>query len=151
IAAYKNYSQICKSQGFEPEITYLYHHNYDFLRTTATFEGRKQVALTAAQDLITNLPATWLEQNSDLQGFLPVPYFVKARFGMWKELLNEPMPKEKYQYALGMWHYAQGLALARTGNLKEAEDRANQLYRIIKNGPAADSLNKSGNQLLTVA
>lgn len=151
IAAYKNYAQACKNQGFEPEVTYLYHHNFDFLRTTATMEGRKQLALSAAKDLTANLPATWLEANSDLQGFIPVPYFVKARFGMWQELLKEPKPKDQYQYAVGMWHYAQGLALARTGNLPAAEDSAKQLYKIIANGPAPDSLGKSGNQLLTIA
>lgn len=151
IAAYKNYSQQCKSQGFEPEITYLYHHNYDFLRTTATYEGRKKLALSAAQELIANLPDSWLEANADLQGFLAVPYFVKARFGMWKELLNEPKPKEKYQYALGMWLYAQGMALARTGSVKEAEEKSKQLYRIIASGPAPESLDKPGNHLLTIA
>lgn len=150
IAAYKEYSKIARSQGFEPEIGYLYQHDYDFLRSSAAMEGRKKVALTAAHELIENIPQAWIERDPGLQGFIPIPYYVKARFGLWNEILQEPMPKPKYQYALGMWHYARGMAFAHTGELEKAKSEAFQLNVIIQKGPRVSPLGKTGINLLTI-
>ena len=135
IEAYKNYSKICRAQGFEAETTYLYHHDLDFLRSSATVEGRRQLALSAAQQLVENTPASWIQKDSSLQGFWTVPYFVKARFGMWTEILKETAPDPKFTYLSGIWHYSRGMALAHTGNLEESKKEATELAAIIRNNP----------------
>lgn len=131
IDTYKKYQTLTKQQGFEPLFTYLYFHDIDFLRSAAVMEGRKGLALSATKQINDNLPADWLTQNPDLQWFIPIAYFVKARFGMWEALLQTPKPDAAYQYALGMWYYATGLAYANTGNIKAAEASAQALQTII--------------------
>ncbi len=151
IEAFKQYNKTCYAQGFEPEINYLYFHNYDFLRTTAAMEGHKKLALSAAKQIIDKPFSSWLVNRPTLQWFIPIPYFVEARFGMWKELLNEPMPKSDYQYALGMWHYVQGMALAHTGHIKDSEKELSNLKKIIAKGKTDSNLGKEGLNLLKIA
>ncbi|MBA3660939.1 MAG: hypothetical protein H0W64_04380 [Gammaproteobacteria bacterium] len=151
ITTYQRYNETCKAQGFEPEINYLYFHNFDFLRSTAIMEGRKKLALWAAKNLIDKPFANWLARDATLQWFIPIPYYVEARFGLWKEILHEPMPSQAAQYALGMWHYARGLAKAGTGEIKAAKNELLQLQQIITKGTTDRNLGKAGHNLLKIA
>ncbi|KTC81358.1 tetratricopeptide repeat protein [Legionella brunensis] len=151
IAAFNNYNKTCRAQGFEPEINYLYLHNYDFLRTTATMEGRKALALSAASSLVDNPFPDWLANESSLQWFIPVPYYVKARFAMWKELLNEKKPLDEYQYAQGMWHYARGMAFVHLNDQIAANKELHALDKIIQAGPNNQNLQENGITLLKIA
>ena len=151
ISTFKEYNKICRTQGFEPEINYLWFHNYDFLRTSATMEGRKQLAMAAAHEMINPPFLAYLTNEPSLQWFIPIPYFVEARFGMWNDVLKEPKPNEKYQYALGMWHYAQGMAMIHTGNTINAENESAALNKIISKGPTDNNLQKNGIDLLKIA
>lgn len=151
VAAFNAYNKTCLEQGFKPEVNYLYFHNYDFLRTTATMEGRKNVALTASESMLNDPFPTWLTNESSLQWFIPIPYFVKARFGMWQELLNETKPKAEYQYAQGMWHYAQGMAFSHLNQQDKAAHELIQLNSIITQGPNDKNLQENGIKLLKIA
>jgi tetratricopeptide (TPR) repeat protein len=151
VAVYKSYSQTCHAQGFKPEITYLYQHDFDFLRTTANMEGRHAVALQAAQELIENLPAATIEADPALQWFIPIPSYVQARFGFWHEILALPMPNIKYRYAIGMWHYVRGMAFAHIGDMKSSSQESAALRQIIHVGTHPNSLGKSGLNLLKIA
>ncbi|MFA6038122.1 MAG: hypothetical protein WC748_08405 [Legionellales bacterium] len=148
---YEQYIQDCHTQGFEPEINYLYFHNYDFLRTAASMEGNQELALSAANKIVTSPFPEWLENDPSLQWFIPVPYFVQARFALWDEILKEPMPKTIYGYAQGMWHYARGMALANKGDLKAAMDEESHLKQIIQQGKIDSNLGEDGYNLLTIA
>ncbi len=151
IEAFKQYNKSCYAQGFEPEINYLYFHNYDFLRTTATMEGRKKMALTAAKQMVDKPFSSWLAKEPTLQWFIPIPFYVEARFDMWNEISKEPMPKATYQYALGMWHYARGMALAHTNDVKASGHELLSLQKIIAKGAAENNLSKQGHNLLKIA
>lgn len=151
IEVYKNYNKTCETQGFKPEINYLYFHNYDFLRTSATMEGRKQIALSAAREMLAPPFSTWLVNELSLQWFIPIPYFVETRFGLWNDILKEEKPNAKYQYALGMWHYARGMAFVYTNNFKNADSESVDLNKIINKGPSDYNLQKKGIQLLKIA
>lgn len=151
ISAFKQYNKTCREQGFEPATNYLWLHNFDFLRTTATLEGRKQLALSAVHELLENPFPNWLANELSLQWFIPISYFVKARFGMWVELLKEPKPNEKYQYAVGMWHYARGIALINHGDVKNATQESVALSKVIMAGPTDNTLQKDGIDLLKIA
>lgn len=150
IRAFKEYNKACEQQGFKPEINYLYMHNFDFLRTTATMEGRKKLALLAAREMVTKPFPEWLEHESTLQWFIPIPYFVEARFGMWKELLTAPQPEPQYKYARGMWYYTQGLALAHTNQIQGAKKALLNLKTIIAKGKTESNLGKQGHNLLRI-
>lgn len=151
IAAYQQYNHTCEQQGFAPEINYLYLHNYDFLRTTAAMEGNKTMALKATQELLKPPFAAWLAKEPSLQWFIAVSYFVKARFGMWQEILNEKAPSPQYQYALGMWHYVRGLADVKNNKIKDAEDESHKLAALIQKGPSSSNLGRGGVNLLMIA
>jgi tetratricopeptide (TPR) repeat protein len=152
VETYKQYNKTCLQQGFQPEINFLYFHNYDFLRTTAAMEGRKQLALDAARQIVNEPFSVWQKVDpTGLQWFIPIPYFVEARFQLWDEILNEPIPNANYQYALGMWLYTQGLALANTGKVTVAEQQAIKLEKIIKKGPIDKNLGEKGYTLLKIA
>ncbi len=151
ITVFKHYNKTCRDQGFEPEINYLYFHNFDFLRTTAMMEGRKQLALSAARDMLEEPFPTWLSNELSLQWFIPIPYYVEARFAMWDDLLKEVKPAEKYKYAIGMWHYARGIAFINKGDLKNAKKESFELNAIIHKGPTENTLEKNGINLLKIA
>lgn len=151
IETFKTYNKICYEQGFDPEINYLYFHNYDFLRTTAVMEGRKALSLSASREMLNSPFSTWLAKELSLQWFIPIPYFVEARFGMWSDILKESKPNKKYQYALGMWHYARGMAFAHMDNIKNAKDESSSLNKIINKGSTDNNLQKNGINLLKIA
>lgn len=151
IQTYQQYNHACYAQGFAPEINYLYLHNYDFLRTTAVMEGRQKLALSATEQMMKEPFPSWLANEPSLQWFIPIPYYVKLRFGLWHDVLKEPMPKATYQYALGMWYYAQGMALSHTGAIKNAELNAKKLQQLIHKGSTINNLDQDGVDLLTMA
>jgi tetratricopeptide (TPR) repeat protein len=151
IEAYKKYNATCHKQGFEPEINYLYFHNYDFLRTTASMEGNQAIALRAAKQMVDAPYPLWLAESPSLQWFMPIPFFVEARFGLWDEILKEAQPDPKYGYALGMWHYARGMAQAHTGKLEEALAEAVSLQQIVSQGPIESNLGETGLKLLSIS
>ena len=151
IEAFKLYNKTCLQQGFEPEINYLYFHNYDFLRTTAMMQGRSKLALSTVNEMLDKPFGPWLAEEPALQWFIPIPYFVEVRFGLWKAILTNTAPLTKYQYALGMWHYARGMAFAHTNNAKNGVEELGSLKKIIQKGPTDDSLQKNGIKLLKIA
>ena len=60
--------------------------------------------------------------NPDLlDGFHAVPYHVMVRFGMWKELLDEPQPPTDLPVMQAMWRYGRTMALSSLGRVEESE------------------------------
>jgi tetratricopeptide (TPR) repeat protein len=96
-------------------------HNYHFVAYGAMFDGRKELALSTARHLITEVPESLLVEAADfLDIFMGTPYHVMVRFGMWEEILEEPMPEGELHAARAVWRYARGLALASLGRVEEA-------------------------------
>ena len=96
-------------------------HNYHFLVYAAQFEGRYELALSAARDLLRELPTeTIAEMPAFLEGFLPTPLHVYVRFGKWDEILAEPEPAATFPGTRAFRHYARGLAYAARGRVEEA-------------------------------
>lgn len=102
-------------------------HNYHFLVYAAGFDGRYELALASARELVRELPADALAAMPEfLEGFLPTPLHVLVRFGKWAEILAEPAPPAGELTTLAFWHYARGLACSALGRLDQAaaEQRA---------------------------
>lgn len=96
-------------------------HNYHFVAYGAMWQGRRELALEYARELVTEIPDSLLAAFPDfLDIFVATPYHVMVRFGMWEELLAEPEPAEELLAARTVWHYARGVAAASLGRVDEA-------------------------------
>jgi tetratricopeptide (TPR) repeat protein len=96
-------------------------HNFHFLAYGAMFEGRKQLAMKAARDMVNTIPVEVVREYADfLDGFIAVPTHVMVRFGLWEELLAEPAPPADLVGTTAFWRYGRTVALSALGRVKEA-------------------------------
>jgi tetratricopeptide (TPR) repeat protein len=96
-------------------------HNFHFVAYGAMFTGQREVAMTAARELVTEIPPPLLAELPDfLDVFVGTPYHVMVRFGLWEEILAEPEPAGELFAARAIWRYARGIALATLGRVDEA-------------------------------
>ena len=72
--------------------------------------GRVDASRTAMQDVPADHPG-----RRALERMLAA-----VRFGLWQEVLTAPQPPSKEPYAMGIWHYARGLAFVARGHLDRA-------------------------------
>jgi tetratricopeptide (TPR) repeat protein len=114
-----------------------YPHNYDFLAFAASMIGRSRQALDAADRMVELIPDEMLRAPGMtlLQNGLSRGLQMRVRFGRWDEILATLEPAPDLPYARGIWHYAQGRALAATGNVAGA-DRQLALLRAAAADPA---------------
>jgi tetratricopeptide (TPR) repeat protein len=97
-------------------------HNFHFVAYGAMFAGRRQVALDAAREIVTEITPRVLEEYIDFMDiFVGTPYHVMVRFGLWDEILAEPEPAANLLAARAVWRYARGIALASLGRVEEAQ------------------------------
>src|SRR5205807_437992 len=71
-----------------------------------------------------------VEEMPMLEGFLPMPVLVLARFKRWDDILNIPAPPAEQKLVAAARHFARGLALAATGRLEDAVNERKTLYSI---------------------
>jgi tetratricopeptide (TPR) repeat protein len=107
-------------------------HNPHFLWWAASMEGSAAKALAAAEltrqraeypDLIRNPGFEFL------QDFQATPIKAHVQFGRWDELLAMPKPAEELRYLVAVWHYGQGMARARKGQLPAAQQHLDTLAK----------------------
>jgi tetratricopeptide (TPR) repeat protein len=57
------------------------------------------------------------------EGFVPMRLHVLVRFGLWQQIVDEPLPADRDLYCVttAMLHYAKGVAHAALGDLAAAE------------------------------
>ena len=99
-------------------------HNVHFEAYGAMFIGRKSQALAAAEVLRTLLPVETVAFLPDFfEAFWGIRLHVLVRFGMWQEILDEPMPEdgELFSFTTALQYYARTVALANLGRIEEAE------------------------------
>lgn len=113
---------VLKRQGAMNFYTFYRIHNYHFLTYGAMFQGRSEIALKAAEDLVAQIPDELLRSQTDfLDAFVPTKFHVLVRFGRWDEILSEPEPAAYLPMSRSVRHYARALAYAATGRIDEAE------------------------------
>jgi tetratricopeptide (TPR) repeat protein len=143
IAADVDYVAQCRAQGIYP-LTY-YPHNIHFLWWSASWEGRSQEAIASAREVAART-REHLHEIPEWGHVFPVtPLYALARFGRWEEILAEPRPPDDQPFSVGMWHYARGLALARTRRLRESSDELERL-RALAADPALEGRIVGGNE-----
>ena len=110
-------------------------HNYHFLAYAAMFDGQREVAVSAAKNMIDQIPLELVRAYPDfLDGFMAVPIHVMVRFGMWEELIHSPGPPDDLYLTTAFWHYGRTVAFAATGRVDEADAEYNALleaYQLI--------------------
>jgi hypothetical protein len=114
------YTASCHAQGVYP-IAY-FPHNIHFLSACAAFAGEKELAWNSALDLRAHLAKDLMHipDFATLQHFHAFPWMVAVKLEMWERLAAEVRPVDSLRYAIGLWHYAQGMRRARTGDVKGA-------------------------------
>lgn len=113
-------------------------HNHHFAIYGAMFLGQCTPALQAAQELIDTTPEELLRIPSPpmadfIEGYIPMKQHVLVRFGKWREIIEQELPKDRDLYCstTAMMLYAKGVAHSILGEIPEAE-RARAAFREAK-------------------
>ena len=103
-------------------------HNHHFAIYGAMFLGQQTPALKAAQELIDTTPEELLRVPSPpmadfIEGYLPMKQHVLVRFGQWREIIDQALPKDQDLYCstTAMMLYAKGVAHSVLGEIAAAE------------------------------
>jgi tetratricopeptide (TPR) repeat protein len=111
-------------------------HNYHFLAYAAMFDGQRQLAVQAADDMVAQVPMGIVLAYPDfLDCFMAVPIHVHVRFGLWNELLEIPEPREELVANRAFWHYGRTVALSSLGRVEEARTELASLNAAIEAVP----------------
>ena len=109
-------------------------HNYHFKVYGAMFQGRLEPALEAADELAATLSGDVLRVEVPpmadwAEAFVPTRLHVLVRFGLWRQLIEEPLPDDATLYATTttLLHYAKGVAHAATGDVEAAKRERERL------------------------
>ncbi len=127
-------------------------HNVHFEAYGAMFLAQKTTAMNAALELQQLLPEPIVAYLPDLfEAFWGMKTHVMVRFGLWHEILAEPLPEndELFTFTTALLRYARVIALANTEQYVDAAAefiefeaaRANvQKSRFMFNNPASEVL-----------
>jgi tetratricopeptide (TPR) repeat protein len=103
-------------------------HDHHFAIYGAMFLGQYGAALAAAQELIDTTPEELLRIPSPpmadfVEGYLPMKQHVLIRFGKWREIIAQELPRDRELYCstTAMMLYAQTVAHSALGHVAEAE------------------------------
>jgi tetratricopeptide (TPR) repeat protein len=103
-------------------------HDHHFVVYGAMFLGQYTPAIQAAQELIDTTPEDVLRIPSPpmadfLEGYLSMKQHVLVRFGKWREIIAQELPKDAALYCTttAMMLYAKGVAHSVLGEIAEAE------------------------------
>jgi tetratricopeptide (TPR) repeat protein len=113
-------------------------HNHHFAIYGAMFMGQYTPAIRAAQELVDTTPEALLRIPSPpmadfIEGYIPMKQHVLIRFGKWREIIDQELPKDRDLYCstTAMMLYAKGIAHSILGEIPEAE-RARTAFREAK-------------------
>ena len=142
-AADDAYLAQCHAQGLYP-LGYV-PHNHDFLWMAATMAGMREAAFESSRHLAHMADPAFFHEPGGFGGQVQhasVSYlFPFIRFGAWDEILAVPRPD--LPYPTGVWHFARGLALARTDQADAAQDEYDALVALAAD-PALDTVTIGG-------
>ena len=113
----------------DPGIYLIYViHNFHFAIYGAMFLGQYTPAIQAAEELIATVPEAALRIESPpmadfLEAYLTMKQHVLIRFGKWREIIAQDLPKDQELYCsnVAMMHYAKTVAHSTLGNIDDAE------------------------------
>jgi tetratricopeptide (TPR) repeat protein len=98
-------------------------HNHHYLWWAASMLGSGSTALAAADETAKRAWIPELIRVPELvalQDFWVTPLKARVQFGRWDELLETPAPPPDLAYPTAIWHFSQGMAKARRGEIDAA-------------------------------
>lgn len=95
--------------------------------------GQSKVSIDAARKLADNVSLEQIDQFPTVEFFKTVPLQSLVQFGKWTEIMAEPQPRADLGFSNAIWHYARGMALANTGDVKGARDEHAKLVGLKAN------------------
>lgn len=107
-------------------------HNHHFLWAATAMEGRGRAAVDAARAAyrVACGPQPSLRDGT-LQHYFALEYYALVRFARWDEILKATLPPDtEAPYPLAVWHFARGMAFARTGKPGEARKALDALAKV---------------------
>jgi len=115
------YLKIAPKQGFYK----LYiAANFQSLAFACMMTGRRDEAMAAANRMATVFPPDYAKAHAALpfvDGLLAMPMMVQVRFGMWKDILDQPEPPDHLPVSRAYRLFARGSAQAALGDPDGAE------------------------------
>ena len=147
IAADEAYFARCRPGDFYRAA--YYPHNIHFLWAAAATEGQSTEALSTARSLAAKVEEFHAELPL-VEEFLAIPVVTLVRFGKWDAVLGEPEPPAGRSYQGAIWHYARGVAFARTQRAQQAEAELAAVKAAVKD-PANEQLLLAGNTATAAA
>jgi tetratricopeptide (TPR) repeat protein len=109
------YREISPKQGFYR--LYMFH-NHHMLSFAAMMEGRGEVSIRAAREMIASVPLEFQRENAAMvDGYAIAPYDALKRFGRWDEILAAAPPPDFLPITNTLWHFTRGVAFAAKGDI----------------------------------
>lgn len=128
----EEYIAQCKVQGVYP--LFYYPHNYHFLLACSQMAGMSAKSAETAEALKKNIPVEMLTVPDfvTLQHWYAMPWYNMVRFGKWNEILTVTEPADSLKYVKAVWHYARGMAFARTNKINEARNELKSFSQLVE-------------------
>jgi hypothetical protein len=105
-----------------------FSHNLQFEAAAAMFGGNRAEATRAAKRTVA-LTDPMAAGMAMLEPFAAMELLVQVRFGDWMTILEQPAPDQKRTLQTGLYRWARGIALARTGRAADASVELDSLTR----------------------
>jgi tetratricopeptide (TPR) repeat protein len=119
-------------------------HNYQFLAFSAAMEGRQAETMEAVRQSRALVPDEMLMMMPGTDWYTAELYAAMVRFGMWDEILAEPVPNPKLAGLTGAYLYAKASALAAKGKVDDAKAELGKLERLAADAAHDDSAGLNG-------
>jgi len=151
VAADEAYRRIATNPGVYCRI--LMAHDNHMLAYAAAMQGESQKATQAIHNLLSELPADFIEQHpAKLDAFFATPFELHLRFGRWDAMLAEPPPKSSFPIAVAFWHFARGTAFAAKKEIPAAKAELREFQVACRSVPEGAIFRKnSGAVVLSIA
>ncbi|KAL2825381.1 hypothetical protein BJY01DRAFT_262626, partial [Aspergillus pseudoustus] len=124
--------------------TFYRLHNYHSLIYAAMFAGQYKTAIDAVTRMEHSVPEGVLRMRSPpladwLENFMAARLHIMIRFGMWQEIIQTDLPKDRQLYCVttATTHYAKGLAFAATGLVSMAKNERDLFHEARKLVPTS--------------
>ncbi|MFE0876999.1 tetratricopeptide repeat protein [Streptomyces smyrnaeus] len=134
-------------------------HNFHFKIYGSMFLGQRAAALHTCSELEAAVPEELLRVRVPpmadwLEGLLSMRMHVLIRFGMWREIIEAPLPRDPELYCVttAMMHYAKAVAHAASGRVETAQAQRALFEDAVARVPESRTLfNNTCRDILAVA
>jgi tetratricopeptide (TPR) repeat protein len=128
-------------------------HNHHFLWAAAAMQGRSGLAIEAANEAYTVAcgPRGRDLTTATLQHLAALKLYTLVRFARWEEILGTPPPDTAEPYPRAVFHFARGMAYAKTGKLDAARAEGAKLEALVADPAMAAAKVKNINTAASLA